>query len=376
MSRWSTSLGRSTTLMRPGASPSVPITSSWSAWPISTMWWPSSRWRRASWCTLATSGQVASITNRSRSSASSAHVGRRRRGRPARRWTPAGTSSTSCTKTAPSAFEAAHDVGVVDDLAAHVDGRAVALEGPLDDGDGPLDAGAERARPGGQHAARALTAAAHRSSTGPIVRSTRAAWTPAGHRRRRQRGGGWRCRPRRARRPGGADPCRVARARSRNHADSMSTTRAPPAASADRASPRTSRGDDTSGPVTASSAGPPEGGGQHGGARAGRAVATNRRWPAPRWPPAPAPARSVGSRPPPNPAMATRRRRPAPTRRRRRRGGGPCPCARRRVSARRPVAHERRPRRAAVRRRSGARATPHVAAERHAPGRPAGTGGS
>ena len=45
-------------------------------------------------------------------------------------------------------FEALHDVAVVDDLLAHVDGRPVALEGALHDVDGALDAGAERAGPG------------------------------------------------------------------------------------------------------------------------------------------------------------------------------------------------------------------------------------
>ena len=45
-------------------------------------------------------------------------------------------------------FQVGHDVGVVDDLAAHVDRRAEALERALDDFDGPLDPGAERAGAG------------------------------------------------------------------------------------------------------------------------------------------------------------------------------------------------------------------------------------
>ena len=51
-------------------------------------------------------------------------------------------------------LELAHHAGVVHDLLAHVDRRALELERPLDDLDGPLHAGAERPRPGQQHLAR------------------------------------------------------------------------------------------------------------------------------------------------------------------------------------------------------------------------------
>jgi hypothetical protein len=47
------------------------------------------------------------------------------------------------------ALEVFHDIAVVDDLVAHVDRLAVALERLLDDVDGPHHAGAEAAR-GGQ----------------------------------------------------------------------------------------------------------------------------------------------------------------------------------------------------------------------------------
>ena len=51
----------STSCMRSGACPIVPSTSTWPAWPTSTISWPSRAKRRASTCTLVTSGQVASI---------------------------------------------------------------------------------------------------------------------------------------------------------------------------------------------------------------------------------------------------------------------------------------------------------------------------
>ena len=60
----------------PGPRPAVPSTSSWPAWPISATRLPSSANRRASACTLATSGQVASTTVRPRRSASSRTAGR------------------------------------------------------------------------------------------------------------------------------------------------------------------------------------------------------------------------------------------------------------------------------------------------------------
>jgi hypothetical protein len=50
----------------------------------------------------------------------------------------------------PLRLQVGHDVGVVDDLAPDVDGRAEAVEGALDYLDGSLHAGAERARTGQQ----------------------------------------------------------------------------------------------------------------------------------------------------------------------------------------------------------------------------------
>ena len=114
---------------------------------------PRAAYRRASACTLVTSGQVASMTRRPR-------CGRLRRA-PRRdavrgendRAAPAGTSSSSSTKTAPRRSRSADDVGVVHDLPAHVDRGAVPVQRPLDDLDRPLDAGAERPRRGEQHLA-------------------------------------------------------------------------------------------------------------------------------------------------------------------------------------------------------------------------------
>ncbi len=53
----------------------------------------------------------------------------------------------------PARLEGADDVQVVDDLLAHVDRRAVVLEGVLDRLDGAVDACAVAARLGEQHAA-------------------------------------------------------------------------------------------------------------------------------------------------------------------------------------------------------------------------------
>ena len=52
----------------------------------------------------------------------------------------------------PAGLEIADDVDVVDDLLAHVDGRAVVLERTLDRLDGALDAGAVPARRGEEDA--------------------------------------------------------------------------------------------------------------------------------------------------------------------------------------------------------------------------------
>src|SRR5690606_27708605 len=46
----------------------------------------------------------------------------------------------------PFGSQVLHDITIVDDLVAHIDGRAVQLEGPLDDIDGTVYAGAKTAR--------------------------------------------------------------------------------------------------------------------------------------------------------------------------------------------------------------------------------------
>ena len=63
----SASAGDCTRIVRSGAWPVVPSTSSWPAWPIRTIVRPSPANRRASTCTFVTSGHVASITSRCRS---------------------------------------------------------------------------------------------------------------------------------------------------------------------------------------------------------------------------------------------------------------------------------------------------------------------
>ena len=102
----------------------------------------------------------------------------RRRGRRRRRDCPAGTSSSSSTNTAPRRRQVGDDVGVVDDLAAHVDRRAVPLERPLDDVDRSLDAGAEATRRGEHHPTRA-------HGRRPTGRAR--AWLPAANGRRARR---------------------------------------------------------------------------------------------------------------------------------------------------------------------------------------------
>ena len=132
--------------MRRGASPRVPITSSWSAWPTSTIVRPSFAYRMASRWTFVTRGHVASITRRRRAVADSRTAGD----------TPWALKIT----VAPvrHLVELVHEdgalfperldhVAVVDDLAPDVDRAADDLEGLLDDLDGPLDAGAEAPRP-------------------------------------------------------------------------------------------------------------------------------------------------------------------------------------------------------------------------------------
>ena len=86
--------------MASGASPMVPSTSSWPAWPISTTVWPSAANFLASTCTLVTSGQVASMVARPRVPALACTLG----ATPCAEKTtvsPSGTSVSLSTKMAP-----------------------------------------------------------------------------------------------------------------------------------------------------------------------------------------------------------------------------------------------------------------------------------
>ena len=83
-----------------GASPIVPSTSSWPAWPMSTIVYPSAANFRASRWTLVTSGQVASMVCRRRASALAWTLG----ATPCAENTtvaPSGTSVSASTNTAP-----------------------------------------------------------------------------------------------------------------------------------------------------------------------------------------------------------------------------------------------------------------------------------
>lgn len=95
-----TSSGPSTRVMWSGASPEVPMTSSWPSWPISRMSKSSFANRTASLWTLVTSGQVASMVASLPAAASSWTTG----ATPcAENMTmdPSGTSAVCSTKIAP-----------------------------------------------------------------------------------------------------------------------------------------------------------------------------------------------------------------------------------------------------------------------------------
>ena len=109
--------------------------------------------RAASTCTLVTSGQVASITRRSRAWAAARTAGET----PCALKTssePLGTSAGVVDEDGALGAQLFDDVAVVDDLVADVDGRAVALEREIHDLDGAVHAGAEAAGIGEQHAHR------------------------------------------------------------------------------------------------------------------------------------------------------------------------------------------------------------------------------
>ena len=128
--------------------PIVPSTSAWPAWPINTISRPWRAYRRPSLCTLATSGQVASITGnpRARGSCSTLfdHPVRRKdrhRAMPAPRPAHRRTRRRACRRSLD-------DVAVVHDFVTDVDGRTELLQGPLHDLDCPLNARAKAARLG------------------------------------------------------------------------------------------------------------------------------------------------------------------------------------------------------------------------------------
>ena len=162
-----------------GASPAVPSTSSWPAWPISRMSKSSRANRLASWCTLVTSGQVASIVRRAAVARLRVHRGRDAVGGEHQQ-RALGHLVGLVDEDRAALLERLDDVPVVDDLLAHVDRRAVLLQGLLDRLDGAVDARAVAAGLGQQDAfAGRIAAAGHdlRSGHGPRVRA--ASGTPA-----------------------------------------------------------------------------------------------------------------------------------------------------------------------------------------------------
>ena len=121
-----------------GASPAVPTTSSWPSWPISRMSKSSAAKRRASACTLVTSGQVASIVRRLRALGLLMHHGGDAvRGEDHDR--ALGHLVGLVDEDRAALLETPYDVQVVHDLLAHVDGGAVQLEALLDRLDGAID---------------------------------------------------------------------------------------------------------------------------------------------------------------------------------------------------------------------------------------------
>ena len=107
--------------------------------------YPSAAYRRAWTCTLVTSGHVASIVFSPR--ALSVRVDRRRDSvRREDDRLALGHLALVLDEDRAARLEVTHDVRVVDDLLAHVDGRPVQVEELLDRVDGALDARAIAAR--------------------------------------------------------------------------------------------------------------------------------------------------------------------------------------------------------------------------------------
>ncbi len=130
-----------TRIVRSGACPLVPSTSSWPAWPINTIERRSSANRRASTCTFVTSGQVASISPRPALTgfaidARGRAVRRQHRHRPLR------DLGDLFDEDRTQGLEVADDVQVVDDLLADVDGWAVHRQRAFHRLHGTLHAGA------------------------------------------------------------------------------------------------------------------------------------------------------------------------------------------------------------------------------------------
>ncbi len=136
-------------------------------------------YRLASWWTLVTSGHVASIVCRFRSRASERTAGDTPCAENTSR-APSGTVGGVVDEDRTALLERLDDVPVVDDLLAHVDGRAVLLEGLLDGLDGAVDARAVAAGLGQQDSfAGRIAAAGHDLRSGHASRVRAAAGAPA-----------------------------------------------------------------------------------------------------------------------------------------------------------------------------------------------------
>ena len=142
--------GPSTRWMCAGASPVVPMTSSWPSWPMSRMSYPWAANRRASLCTLVTSGQVASIVRRLAALGLSADL-RRHPVRREHHHRPPVHLRRLVHEYRAALLQRGHDVLVVHDLLAHVDRGAVALQRQLHGLHGPVHPGAVPPGLGEQH---------------------------------------------------------------------------------------------------------------------------------------------------------------------------------------------------------------------------------
>ena len=164
------------TLVRSGASPTVPSTSSWPSWPTSTMSKPPAANRRASAWTLATSGQVASITFSCRALGVAPDLGRdavggEDHGRARRHLVDLVDEHRA------AAAQRVDDMRVVDDLLAHVDRAPRTARAPARRSRPPVG------RPRTTPAARRARAHGRRAST-PTLRAATRPGAASGRRRR------------------------------------------------------------------------------------------------------------------------------------------------------------------------------------------------